>query len=45
MEDIRKKMQDIRRDFDFGTLDHSDIPANPFDLLKGWLNEAVTMEI
>lgn len=45
MEDIRKSMRDIRRDFDFGTLDPSEAPANPFDLLKTWLKDAVDLKI
>ena len=45
MEDIRKEMRYLRRDFDFGTLDVKDVPANPFDLLKSWLDAAVKMKI
>ena len=45
MEDIRKDMRDLRRDFDFGTLDAKDVPKNPFDLLKTWLDDAVKMKI
>jgi pyridoxamine 5'-phosphate oxidase len=45
MEEIRKDMRDLRRDFDFGTLDAKDVPKNPFDLLKVWLEDAVKMKI
>lgn len=45
MEDIRKEMRDLRRDFNYGTLDVKDVPENPFDLLKTWLDDAVKLEI
>jgi len=45
MEEIRKDMRDLRRDFDYGTLDVKDAPENPFDLLKKWLDDAVKLEI
>ncbi len=45
MEDIRKEMRDLRRDFDYGTLDVKDVPENPFELLKSWLDDAVKMKI
>ncbi len=45
MEDIRKEMRDLRRDFSYGTLDVKDVPKNPFDLLRTWLDDAVKLEI
>lgn len=45
MEDIRKSMRDIRRDFDYGMLDAKEVPENPFDLLKQWLKDAVNAEV
>lgn len=45
MEEIRKKMRDIRRDFDYGTLDEKEVPENPFVLFKSWLDKAVESEI
>lgn len=45
MEDIRKEMRDLRRDFDYGELDVKDVPENPFDLLKTWLDAAVKLKI
>lgn len=45
MEDIRKEMRDLRRDFNYGTLDVTGVPENPFDLLKKWLDDAVKLEI
>lgn len=45
MEDIRKEMRDLRRDFDYGTMDVSDVPANPIELLKTWLSDAISLKI
>ncbi|MBL4707598.1 MAG: pyridoxal 5'-phosphate synthase, partial [Flavobacteriales bacterium] len=45
MENIRKSMRDIRRDFDYGSLDEREVPQNPFDLLKQWLDLAVQEKI
>ena len=45
MEDIRKEMRDLRRDFNYGTLDVKEVPQNPFDLLKVWLDDAVKLKI
>lgn len=38
-------MRDIRRDFNYGTLDQKEVPKNPFDLLKQWLDDAVQEKI
>jgi len=45
MEDIRKSMRDIRRNFDWGSLDESDLPIDPIELLKKWLEIAIKNEI
>lgn len=45
MEDIRKSMRDIRRNFEWGTLDESEVPKDPIDLLKDWLDTAVKHNI
>jgi|TARA_B110000503_G_C7145976_1_gene412969 pyridoxamine 5'-phosphate oxidase len=45
MKNIRKDMRDLRRDFNYGTLDAKDVPRNPFDLLKVWLDDAVQLKI
>ncbi|MFT6165866.1 MAG: pyridoxamine 5'-phosphate oxidase [Vicingaceae bacterium] len=45
MKNIRKDMRDLRRDFNYGTLDAKDVPRNPFDLLKVWLDDAVKLKI
>jgi len=45
MEDIRKEMRDLRRDFNYGTLDVKEVPQNPFKLLKTWLDDAVKLKI
>ncbi len=45
MEDIRKEMRDLRRDFDYGTLDVTDVPEDPIELLKTWLADAVSLKI
>ena len=34
MEDIRKEMRDLRRDFNFGTLDVRDVPEKSFRLIE-----------
>jgi pyridoxamine-phosphate oxidase len=38
-------MRDIRRNFERGTLYKKDVPENPIDLLKKWLNDAVELNI
>ncbi|MDB4061822.1 pyridoxamine 5'-phosphate oxidase [Vicingaceae bacterium] len=45
MKNIREDMRDLRRDFNYGTLDAQDVPLNPFDLLKVWLDDAVKLKI
>lgn len=45
MEHIGKSMRDIRRNFEWGTLDESEVPNNPIDLLKNWLEVAVQNKI
>lgn len=45
MNDIRKDMRDLRRDFEFGTLDAKDVPENPFLFLKQWMKDAVELNI
>lgn len=45
MDSIRKEMRDLRRDFNYGTLDVSEVPENPIELLKTWLEDAIKLEI
>lgn len=45
MESIRKEMRDLRRDFNYGTLDVSEVPENPIELLKTWLEDAIKLKI
>ncbi len=45
MENIREDMRDLRRDFNYGTLDAKDVPSNPFELLKTWLDDAIQLKI
>lgn len=45
MDSIRKELRDIRRDFEYGTLDPSEVPSDPIQLLKSWLNDAIKLEI
>ena len=45
MSDIRKNMRDLRRDFNFGTFDPSQAPADPFQLLKAWLQDAIDLKV
>tara|TARA_B110000046_G_scaffold52102_1_gene58203 strand:- start:72367 stop:73014 length:648 start_codon:yes stop_codon:yes gene_type:complete len=45
MKNIRQDIRDLRRDFNYGTLDAQDVPRNPFDLLKVWLDDAVKLKI
>ena len=45
MKNIREDMRDLRRDFNYGTLDLQDVPKNPFDLLKVWLDDAIKLKI
>lgn len=44
-ENIRKEIEKMRRDFDYGTLSEEDVPKNPIKLLKRWLNDAVELNI
>lgn len=41
MKKIRKEVKHIRRSFDFGTLELDQIPANPFDVMENWMEEAI----
>lgn len=45
MKNIREDMRDLRRDFNYGTLDVKDVPQNPFELLKVWLDDAIKLKI
>lgn len=40
MADIRKKVESVRRDFNFGTLDFSDVPNNPVEIMQVWIKDA-----
>lgn len=44
-KNIREQMRDLRRDFEFGTLDVNEVPLNPIDLFKKWLNDAVNENV
>lgn len=44
-KNIREQMRDLRRDFEFGTLDVKDVPENPIELLKSWLKDAVNANV
>ncbi|KAA3644330.1 MAG: pyridoxamine 5'-phosphate oxidase [Bacteroidetes bacterium] len=44
MEEIKKSVRDLRRDFNYGTLDN-DVPSDPMELFKIWLDEALRLEI
>lgn len=41
MKDIRDKVKNIRRDFQFDTLSEEDVLPNPLHFLHKWLNEAI----
>ncbi|MEQ8908794.1 MAG: pyridoxamine 5'-phosphate oxidase [Vicingaceae bacterium] len=41
MKDIRNKVKNLRRDFNFDTLSEDKAPENPLDLLHQWLNDAI----
>jgi len=45
MTDIREDMRDLRRDFDYGTLDVSQVPEDPIELLKKWMNDAIALKV
>lgn len=44
-KNIREQMRDLRRNFEMGTLDQKDVPEQPIELLKSWLNDAVKAEV
>lgn len=41
MSDINKKISSERRDFDYGTLDESNVPESPKQLFEAWFKEAL----
>ncbi len=45
MKEVRSKVKEIRRDFEFGELNEKDSPENPLDLMHLWLDAAIKAEL
>ncbi len=41
MEDVRKNVESVRREFNFGSLDLTDVPHNPVEIMEQWLADAI----
>tara|TARA_R110002049_G_scaffold100145_5_gene243998 strand:+ start:2023 stop:2670 length:648 start_codon:yes stop_codon:yes gene_type:complete len=41
MEEVRKNVESVRREFNFGSLDLSDVPHNPIEIMQQWLADAI----
>lgn len=45
MNELRKKVKSVRRDYSSGKLDESEMPNNPFDVLQDWLRIALEKKL
>lgn len=45
MSNVREELKNLRRDFDFSDLDKNDMLSNPIEMLKNWLDNAISNEI
>ena len=45
MKDLRKEVKNVRRDYNSGQLNESEMPNNPFDVLHDWLRTALDEKI
>ena len=44
MEEVRKNVESVRREFNFGSLDLSDVPHNPIEIMQQWLADAIAKQ-
>lgn len=44
MEEIRKNVESVRREFNFGSLDLTDVPHNPIEIMQQWLADAIAKQ-
>jgi len=44
MEEVRKNVESVRREFNFGSLDLSDVPNNPIEIMEQWLADAIAKQ-
>lgn len=44
MEEVRKNVESVRREFNFGSLDLSDVPHNPIEIMEQWLADAIAKQ-
>lgn len=44
MEEVRKNVESVRREFNFGSLDLSDVPNDPIEIMEQWLADAIAKQ-
>ena len=44
MEEVRKNVESVRREFNFGSLDLSDVPSDPIEIMEQWLADAIAKQ-
>lgn len=44
MEEVRKNVESVRREFNFGSLDLSDVPNNPIEIMEQWLADGIAKQ-
>lgn len=44
MEEIRKNVESVRREFNFGSLDLTVVPHNPIEIMQQWLADAIAKQ-
>ncbi len=45
MSDLREKVKNLRTDYDFGSLDESNLSKNPIELFQAWFQDAITENV